>query len=312
MKLAAFTVGGIDRASSRLRSFYLFSASDLFDLKVIRPSRYRDAIRCDAVHIQKIISYRLIAAIFIYRLFGLKVIFDIDDQPVSLKSFLGYYVALFLSSVICVDTEERKCYWKRFFSEKKIIVINDIADADCDDLEVRNRSESLDNQSFFWVGYSCNFISLHDLIVHNQSTSDVRFIISIEENAIPLLSKKYPSVEYIPWFDGVAYDDRVRSRYMVLNHNQDEASLMKSDNKMVLAILAGFIPIVSRTPAYERLAKSLNAEYLIFDNIYDVIKISSSLSEADPQYFFNESIKYLNANYSRKAVLSKFYTKILS
>ena len=59
MKIAAFSIGNIHRASSRLRSFYLFADAANFSIDIIRPSRFRDAFNADVVHIQKILSIKL-------------------------------------------------------------------------------------------------------------------------------------------------------------------------------------------------------------------------------------------------------------
>ncbi len=310
MKIAAYSIGGIDRASSRLRSFYLFSFANEFGLNVSRPYRFRDALSCDVVHIQKILTYELIIWIAIYRIFGLKVIFDIDDQPTGRKSFLGYLVALFLSTVITVDTEARKSYWKKYLFFKKIIVVNDIADVNDADLRIRRRKITIDMHGFFWIGYSCNLCSLNNFIDFLKNSEKYKLTVSVERESIKSLKIKFPFVEFIPWFDGVAHDDCINAKFMVLNHNYDQASLLKSENKMILAILAGFVPIVSRTPSYEKLAKSLGADFLLFDNTKDVAGIAENLAETDFQVFFERAFDFINANYSRRAVLLEFIKKV--
>ncbi|CAK0772873.1 conserved hypothetical protein [Gammaproteobacteria bacterium] len=311
MKIAAYSISGIERASSRLRSFYLFSFAKEFGLEVSRPSRYRDALSCDVVHIQKILTYKLIIWMVIFRVFGLRIVFDIDDQPMGRKSFLGYWLALFLSSVITVDTEARRNYWKNYLFFKKIIVINDIADTNDVELKIRERRNSLDNHSFFWIGYSCNLQSLDGFVEFVKNSTKYKLIVSTEKEAIATLKNRYPFIKFVPWFDGVAYDDCIEAKFMILNHNLDQSSLLKSENKMVLAMLAGFVPIVSRTPSYEKLAQSLDADFLLFDHIDDVAGIATNLAETDFHAFFERSLDFINLNYSRKAVLSCFNKKVL-
>lgn len=311
MKIAAYSIGSIERASSRLRSFYLFTFAKEYDLDVSRPSRYRDALSCDVVHIQKILSYKLILWVVIFRLSRLKVVFDIDDQPTGFKSFLGYLLVLFLSSVITVDTEARKKYWKKFLFFKKIETINDVADTHDLLLKIRERRNSIDNNKFFWIGYACNLQSLSTFIEYLKNSSKYRLIVSAEKESISDLRISYPFIKFVPWFDGIAHDDFIDAKFMILNHNFDQASVLKSDNKMVLAILAGFVPIVSRTPSYERLAKSLGADFLLFDDIDDVAGIVENLADADLQDFFERAIDYIIKNYSRNAILSDFNMKVL-
>lgn len=311
MKIAAYTIGDIGRASSRLRSFYLFSLADEYNLEVIRPISYRDALNCDVVHLQKILSCKLILWVLVYRLFGLKVIYDLDDKPSSNKAFWGFFTIMLLSSVITLNTEAHKTYWIKYLFYKKIVVINDIADTNDCALSIKNRRCSVVPYSFFWIGYACNIKSIERFINMCDAYEDFTLIASTEESALESLKMRYRSVEFIPWYDGVAFDDRVNARFMILNHNLDKASVLKSDNKMVLAILAGFVPFVSRTPSYEKLANSLGCDFLVYDNIEEVPRIAANLVINDICSFFERSLNYIIANYSRKAMLSKFCDEVL-
>ena len=311
MKIAAYTIGNIDRASSRLRSFYLFSLAEKFGLEVSRPIRFRDALGVDVVHIQKLLSYRLIFAVIIYRIFRIKVIFDIDDQPTGCKSFLGYLLVLFLASIITVDTDARKAYWQKLLFFKKIIVINDIADTNDIELKIKDRQKWSDANSFFWIGYACNLSSLDGFVEFLRNSTKFKLIVSTENEAITSLKNKYSFIKFVPWFDGVAYSDDIEAKYMILNHNFDQATLLKSENKMVLAIMAGFVPIVSRTPSYEKLAQSLGADFLLFNQIEDVAGIVENIAKTDFQLFFKKAFDFINANYSRYAVLSEFSALVL-
>ncbi len=311
MNIGAFSVGGMDTASSRLRSFYLFKLAEEFGLNVIRPHQYREALRCDVVHIQKILSYRTLIWIVIFRICGIKVIYDIDDHPIGKKMFCGYWTSLLLSTTITVDSEARRCYWKKYLFFKKIEVVNDVADSIEYDLAIKARRSAGNSDTFFWTGYSHNLGSMNVFLEYLRNGKKFRLVVSTEEKAIPYLKTKYPFVKFIPWFDGVAFDDSIEAKYMILNHDFDQSSLLKSDNKMVLAILAGFVPIVSRTPSYENLAKMLNAEYLLFENVQDVIKIRADLSDFDFSTFTNRANEIVNANYSKRSVLQKFCSTVL-
>lgn len=310
IKIAAFTIGDSNRASSRLRSFYLFDYAESFDLEVSRPARFRDALSVDVVHIQKKLTIKTIIAVAIYRLLGIKVVFDIDDQPVGKKAFLGYFLVLFFSSTITVDTEARKQYWASFFL-RKTVVINDIADSSNRKLKINNRSCKINSHGFFWIGYADNIASLDDFIGLLNRHAKYKLTVATEKKAIPLLKIRYPLVDFFSWFDGIANDDCIDAKFMVLNHNHDASSLLKSENKMVLAILSGFVPIVSRTASYEKLANSLGANFLVFDNIQDAVEISKKISSLDFETFFQRSLTFISENYSREAVLSDFKKRVL-
>ena len=320
MKIAAYTIGSIERASSRLRSFYLFDLANKLNIEVIRPSRYRDALKkdVDLVHIQKIISIGLPFMVILYRLKGIKVVYDLDDQPgrpnVILGSmiFLGYFIVSLLSSVLVVNTQIRKLYWKKYLPFKKIIVIHDVADVADVNLKIMDRSNISSNDTFFWTGYSANLKSIAAFLDVVKTTNQYNLIVSTEEKAIAQLKNKYSFVEFIPWFDGVAYDPKINAKFMILNHSLDDGnSRFKSENKMLLAILAGFVPIVSRTPAYEKLAKLLGAEFLLFDHIDDIVKKIDKLRGMEFYEFFSESNAIIYDNYSKESVLSNFHKKVI-
>jgi hypothetical protein len=310
MKIAAYSIGDINRASSRLRSFYLFSSAKNFNLDVIRPVRFRDAFGVDLVHIQKRLSYKILLAVIVYRILCIKVIFDIDDQPGGFKSFLGYLSILMLSTIVTVDTEARKKYWEKYLFFKKILVIKDVADSNQSELKIVLRKILNNNINYFWLGHSSNLPSLNGFIQLINAASESKLIVSIEEGAIGYWNRKYPYIKFLPWFDAVAFDPSIDATFMVLNHKHDKASLLKSDNKMVLALLAGFVPIVSRTPAYEDFAKALGAEFLIFDEIDDIPKIAEKINQISLDDFFIKALNFINLNYSRDAVLSDFIAKV--
>lgn len=318
MKIAAYTIGGIERASSRLRSFYLFSTANQYNVEVIRPTRYLDALSADIdlVHIQKIVSIKLIPAIVFFRLKGLKVVYDVDDQPGRPNIFLGgliflsYFFAALFSSYLTVDTEARKQYWKKYLPLKKIIVVNDVADTVESRLKIFDRSNISFNDTFFWIGYSLNLKSISVFLEYLRSSNKYKLVVSTEEKSIKKLKEKYQFIDFIPWFDGVSYSSEIKAKYMILNHDIDDASLMKSENKMVLAILSGYIPIVSRTPAYEKLAKLLDAEFLLFDQFDDINNIIDNTREMDFKKFFKSSITVLNKYYSKDSVFLSFCDSI--
>lgn len=101
------------------------------------------------------------------------------------------------------------------------------------------------------------------------------------------------------------------AKYMVLNHDYTEEHKYKSENKMVLAILSGLIPIVSRTPAYESFAKNLKAEYLLFDGVKNVAQILEDIEKIDDKDFFENAIKFIRENYSKEAVLKRYINEII-
>ena len=312
MKIAAFTVGDINVASSRLRSYYLFSLGEEFGLKILRPTRLIEALECDVIHIQKILSLKIIIAIILYRLHRKLVIFDIDDQPgKKIKSFLGCLLIMYLASVITVDSEYRKIFWDKYLFYKKIIVINDVADTNDMQPTFKIRKYNFDKINFIWIGHKSNIASIEKFIELLKIKKNFQLIICTNDSEIPNLIDKYPHINFLGWNKEIMFDNSIEAQFMILNHNFDHSSNLKSDNKMVLAVLAGFIPIVSRTPSYSKLASELDANYLVFDSFYEVFHLSEIISQGKIELFNKDNLNFIIANYSRKAVLSKFISQIL-
>jgi len=106
----------------------------------------------------------------------------------------------------------------------------------------------------------------------------------------------------------VSLDPDIDVAYMILNHDTgvDPDAIYKSENKMVLSIASGLIPVVSRTPAYEMLAQALDAERLIFNELDEVFSITESLDPIWIQNFLIRARQYILDNYTDKRVFLKF------
>lgn len=313
IKISAFTRGDILGASSRLRSFYLFSESEKFSLLVDRPKEYSQANQSDVIHIQKIYSWHTLKWIIKFRLQKKQVIFDICDQINRRSEFPRVLLIALFSSVMTVDNQSRKNYWHKIFPFKKIVVIPDVADTK--DVYIQNipYQQKSDTNSFFWIGNSSNFKSIKKFSDFVQANSEYKLAVAMDIKDKNLLSKNYPHITFYNWHPEVAFESDINAKFMVLNHAIDKNSSIKSENKMVLALIAGYIPIVSNTPAYVNLAKKIGAEFLIFNNLDEVPKIAELATQViQPDIFFDNAKKVINENYSREAVLSQFKELVLN
>ena len=81
IKVAAYTNGGIEVASCRLRSFYLFKKAEEFGLEILRNLSFTESLSCNCLHLQKIYTPQFILQALLFRILRRKVIFDIDDHP---------------------------------------------------------------------------------------------------------------------------------------------------------------------------------------------------------------------------------------
>ena len=307
-KISAHCIGDINSASSRLRSYYLFDPENTGDIVIYRNAKGIKSIYCDILHLQKCYQPIHFLNAIIFRLLGKTVIFDIDDQAVKLKHRFAIIVMLKISNTVTTDTEERKIYLSKYIDKNKIHVLHDIVDIsprmDINSYIVPQRNI----ENIAWIGHRDNFESICKIINSKLVNSKFGIIVVTNITQDNKLVKEYPSIKFINWSIDIMLGTEVDAKYVVLSHNAtcDKNAVYKSENKMVLSIASGFIPIVSRSPSYSRLAKKINAECLLFDNISDIPNIIRSLTVKWEKDFFNRSKRYIVNNYSQKAVFSEF------
>jgi hypothetical protein len=310
MQLAAFTIGDLGKASSRVRSFYLFRHAPSSNIEVLRNISYQEACSCQIIHLQKIMDFQIFFWLVVWRSNRINIIYDLDDQPGSFKAKLGFMLAIFLSNTLTVDTCSRKQYWKKIFPRKNVVIIPDIADKKENTKNISPRINTDPSINFFWIGHHENISSIQDFFPFLDIFQS-RLLICTDINQLDSsIFKSFP-IDFIQWQRDITFSSQKMNSFMLLSHNYDEASQMKSNNKMVLAIYSGFIPIVSRTPQYEFLAKELNLEFLIFDDFSEVFSIANEAQSRDWSTIFDSSQKKLDKIYSRKSVLKKFLDECL-
>ena len=310
MKLAAFTLGDTSKASSRLRSFYLFQDAPRHKIEILRNLSFKAVGSCDAIHLQKVLTYQMLIWLPVWRLNRLKIIYDIDDQPGSLKAKLGFMVAIFFSNFLTVDTDGRRTYWKKLFPWKKIIVVPDVMDKKEGTSIVYPRIYSDSSTNFFWIGHQDNISSIQKFVPKLYSLNARLILCTNVQTLDKELFKEWP-VDLLQWEEEITFSSHNLGSFMILSHDQDKSALFKSNNKMVLAILSGLIPIVSNTPEYKDLAKLLGLEFLIYNHIDEIESIIRHCSSIDWKKTLQDCQAQLQQTYSSKAVFQQFLNQIL-
>jgi len=321
LQILALTIANEDAASSRLRSYYLFRCIEKYDVAITRDFNCGNIIQSNILHVQKVIKIKYLLCAMLFRLLGRKVVFDIDDQPSGFR--LGrYYIGrlliwsafafmMMISSHVTTDTPERRKYWDRF-GFKNIFVIPDAIDIDP---ELSFPSiEGFQGQwesKLLWVGHAANLNSIIDLVDLMGTNTRMKMVLITNVGAINKIKHGWPWVESITWQKDITLSEEFRLSAMILNHGLDQDSKLKSENKMVLAIASGIIPIVSRTPAYSRLAKAIHAERLLYDDVKDVPAILSALTKDWVDDFFERARKYIQDTYSSEHLFFFFRQMIV-
>jgi hypothetical protein len=307
IKIAAYTVGDIGVASSRLRSFYLFQSSSDYGVNVFRNLSIRQSLTCDCLHLQKSYKPKHIAQALLFRLLGKKVIFDIDDNPKG-KYKVATIVLMRIANVVTTDTDLRREYFSKYVNKNKIFVLPDVLDIAPDKADQVISRKNSRSKGIFWIGHRDNLGSIEKLLDVIADRADYHMVVATKLAQNDVLHTKYPKVTFIDWRLDVSLDPDIDVVYMILNHDTgvDPDAIYKSENKMVLSIASGLIPIVSRTPAYEMLAQTLDAERLIFNELDEVFSIIESLDPIWLQHFMTRARKYILDNYTDKRVFLKF------
>ena len=119
MKIAAFNYGGINQASSRLRSFYVFQSLVWKDHEVVFNPKFSSIHSFQCLHFQVVFKPRFIVLALYARLIGKQVIYDIDDQTNKIKYLIPLLLMVSIAHTVVTDTELRKKYLQGKTRKKK-------------------------------------------------------------------------------------------------------------------------------------------------------------------------------------------------
>ena len=307
IKVAAYTVGGIEVASCRLRSFYLFKKAEEFGLEILRNLSFTESLSCNCLHLQKIYTPQFILQALLFRILGKKVIFDIDDQPSLFKHKLGFFLLSFISSHITVDTIFRKKFLSQYIHSSKIKVIKDVIDINCDSEKFFLRRRLSNSGGMLWIGHRDTLPSIEPFFNFLKG-EDRKMFVSTSLLKNDVLINRYPDIKFIDWKIDISFHPDINISFMILNHDKtvDSNAGYKSENKMVTAIASGLIPIVSASPAYQELAIKLDANQIMFNEIKQINRVIDNLEVSWMEDFISRSQEYILENYSNKVLLKHF------
>ncbi|MBF0328705.1 MAG: hypothetical protein HQL10_06080 [Nitrospirae bacterium] len=311
MKIAAYTVGDIKVASARLRSFYLFHSASNYGFEVFRDLSIWQSIDCKYLHLQGCYTPRFVLHAIIFRLLGKRVFFDVNDMPTRKRHFIFFVIMTKIANIVLVALETTKNYLTKYVDFSKIFVFPTVIDVNPNKINklffVRNEN----SRGIFWIGHPGNLISIEEFMNIIRFRHEYRLIVCTKLTEIKSYIKKYPWVTFIDWNVDSALDCKLDIGYCILNHAGCSQALLRGDSKMILAIAVGLIPIVSRTPAYENLAKVLDAERLIFNELAEVFVIIEKLDKMWKRDFFDRCKSYILSNHTSDHVFSLFASKFL-
>ena len=320
MKIAAFNHGGsgIELASSRLRSLYVFQSSVWKDHEVEFNPNFFSINEFNCLHLQTVLKPRYIFLVICARIMGKLVIYDIDDQAYKIKHLVALFMMVFFSNIVVTDTDLRKEYLYKKSRKKNIFVIPDVLDLVAfrrenflqylSHLKIEKKKDLSYSMKTFsrkihsviiWVGHVDNFNSFKVLIDNDERFYNFEIIV---------IKLNHPNYSIRQWHLNWETDLEPSNRYYMLLNHDDRNAIYKSENKMVTAIYNYIIPIVSDTPSYSALAKKLDAEFLVFKKNESPFDLISNLDKKKNDWFdvfFANSKIYIDNNYSNKVIGEK-------
>jgi hypothetical protein len=289
----------------------MFYSSKNYGVNVARNLNLWQSVQCNYLHLQSCYKPKYLIQAIIFRLLNKRVIFDVSDIPKN-KIHLVFFLAVAkTANSVTVPLETTRLFLGRYLNINKIHVIPDVIDIYPEKLNQLNFLRQEHSKTFFWTGHPGNLNSIESFIQDDRLREQYQLIVITKLIDIQEFIGSYPWVIFLEWDVDSILDCKIEMSYALLNHSFDEASQFKCENKMVLSIAIGLIPIVSRTPAYETLAKKLNADCLVFDNLLEVFDIVESL---DPVWINNFRLRakaYVLEYYSNENVFSIFSSKCL-
>lgn len=309
MKIAVYSVDDEKLAGSRLRSYYIFDYNKNKKFKIFRNLKILKFLKINMFHFHMLYKPKYILIAFILRIFRKIVIFDICDNPYQLKHKVGFYLMANLASFVFFDTQKRLFFHSRkILNKKKLRVISDALDYEPNKKFFFYKKKYKIKNRFLWFGNLNNLKSIDEFVNTIKENKEYKkysiYIVSSCKN------KKEKNISFLKWKKNFIFEINKRIDFSILSHEGSNDNLCKSENKMVLSILAGIIPIVSNTPSYRNLAKKLNAEILIYKNSKDIFQISQKISTKWKKDFIARARKYIISKYTAEKIFNKILNKI--
>lgn len=308
LKIAAYANGGLEVATSRLRSYYLFEEVNPNAIKVFRDLSFISSLSCDCLHIQSLYTPTFLFRALIFRILGKKVFFDIVDKATKAKHKIAIFTMLQIATHVTVSTEIIKLFYEKQVIKKKVYLIEDILDVTPSRKRKFLNRVTNSNKDILWMGHKDNILSIEPLFkVHSQKNTRTFTVISNLRNK-DKWEERYPSINFIDWQIDIMYRRDISGSYTILNHDSSYGfdARYKSENKMILALATGLIPFVSKTPSYQKVAEDIEAEELIFQNIEDIYHKIDNLDPRREIEIIKRSRKYIEHKYLNSVVLAKW------
>lgn len=317
-EILSITAGDINLASSRLRSFKLFH--DFEGFVVYRDVTVNNFLRSKYIHIQKKANPFVILLALLGRVLNKKVFYDFDDDHFSRSENIYRLFLFILCNKIIVDTQSRL----KFISEKwpiiyhKLNYLPDMLDFDISIIKNDISYIDCDKLDFLWYGYPNNIGSIKFIFQHlrGKKNKKIYIISSSKDEVISNLGELYWDENYchfVKWEPDILGKFDLNNYIIILNHDWERNSNLKSENKLVLALASGFPVIASKTQAYYDFCVKLGIQQILYlyNNDLDFDLFLKNLSFMKIKVDKNKLNKVVIDSFSKEVIQSNFVKLML-
>ncbi|QFZ91510.2 hypothetical protein [Synechococcus elongatus] len=176
------------------------------------------------------------------------------------------------------------------FSTKDIYVVEETIDPVIDQIKpcLQNKFDGW----LSWIGYPESFNKgMTHLMPVIQSCVEQNYIKGLKIITTGINQKLPEWIKYTPYKTNDVASLLSESSLGILSHFQYDLhinSQIKTDNKALLFLALGIVPIVSNTPSYSRLYKTLGLDRFLFNGPKDLFHLIARISSAPVRLETNE------------------------
>ncbi|MFH1759843.1 MAG: hypothetical protein ABIA63_01955 [bacterium] len=292
IKITGIPIDTIHTASTRIRFFRLLK----YLPAGFKSSLYKDDIECDILYIQKNARPEIIRAAKTAVQRKIPVIYDIDDD-FGVWPGMDETGMMNMATAVTTNTPERAAYLKNY-TKTPIHIIPDCLDY----IEKRNKPVHINKSIRSVATFGSNFtISISAAYLNHFPRYLAQSYFCADK------SKKVINGNFIKWRLKPFLKQLKCFDVCLLAQNNDNRGRMKSSNRLLVCMSVGIPAIVSDTPAYSKIMKELELNYLIADSPLKINYILELISPVDiRREISSKFFKYAWSNHAPEAVSNKF------
>jgi hypothetical protein len=298
------TYGSKEVASSRLRAYSLADALEARGVSVTINAR--NPVGTDVLYVQKNCSLKTLSRIREAQIQGTIIIFDVDDFHTEESAGPLLRKIISVADMVTTDTDGHRRWLEESYKPAQVGIVPDTLDYAPDGPKRGNAPVSGDFR-VLWFGSLSNIRTFEATLATIVTLNGVRMVVITDPHDIAMYSRRYPTVEFLPWNRRDFVEQLQGCHASCFSHDGGKSDLMKSNNKMIASIIWGVPAIVSNTPEYARTARELGVEWSVFKTPAELNDIISHLRRPEVRLdYLRRTQQLVWQSYSSAAIAARF------